>query len=235
MWSSPLLYFPPNQLGISHPNWKAKFLLHWTFFSLLWVFQECDNCHMFSYKTSLFVERFHFTMLTFALVGWLVFMPRVKLSSLDLLTSLESHMSYRNVCVQCSVSIQEWFISPRLRHMMPTTMLLKQNFKFQSLLISVWNGEWMSKGLGLLQKSSKNLLEQYFDANNCNICCQCHPTSYGIQIANSHQLCWSSIIVHRFVKFFQWGWNVHNLLCPLESFAIKQCKTSHWLHANYYS
>ncbi len=79
-------------------------ILNWSFF-LLWVFQWCHNQHLFFYKTLFFVECFHFIALVFALIGWLLFMSRVKLSLLYLLMSLESRMSQRNACVQCLISI----------------------------------------------------------------------------------------------------------------------------------
>jgi hypothetical protein len=76
-------------------------------------------------------------VLIFALVEWLLFMPRVRLNSLYLLTSLESHMPLRNACVQCLVSIQELFMSPRMMNMMLTIMLLDLFIRFQSLVTLV--------------------------------------------------------------------------------------------------
>jgi hypothetical protein len=73
-------------------------IFNWSFFSLLWVFRQCDSCHLFFNKTLLFAECFHFITLIFALIGWLLFMPRVRLSSLYLLMSLESRVLKKCMC-----------------------------------------------------------------------------------------------------------------------------------------
>jgi hypothetical protein len=58
----------------------------------------------------------------------------------ELTTTLESHMSQRNVCVLCLVSIRELFMCPRTKRMMITIMLLDPFIKSKSWVTLVWNG-----------------------------------------------------------------------------------------------
>jgi hypothetical protein len=88
----------------------------------------------------------------FALVGWLLFMSRVRLSSLYVLKSLESRMSQINAYVQCLISMQELFMSPRMMHMMPIIMLLNLFIRFRSLVTSIWIGRSNLESSGSLQK-----------------------------------------------------------------------------------